>query len=106
MRRHVSISKLMVGGKIIHVHHIDGVPVVLKKTHTCKREHVAYRPTHGCGWIDNIFGGVKQMLGSSVVVPAGLNRKSVSAGGSINDKQMTREQLLGAISSSMNKRRK
>jgi hypothetical protein len=105
MRKHVSISKMMVGGKMVKVKHIDGVPVELQRTTHCSRRYVPKQPVHGCGWLDSVISGIGSLFGGSI--DGSMNNGKMKLGKSVASAgtKMTREQLLGEISKSMSSRR-
>jgi hypothetical protein len=103
MRKRVSIAKMMVGGKMVRIKHIDGIPVELQRTSNSQRSYVHKRPIHGCGWLDTIIGGITHLFGGSVkpMSPKAIMMENMAGA----EKKMSREQLLGEISKSMTSRR-
>ena len=91
-RSPVMIDKMMVGGRLVNVHHINGRPVELRRTSNSQRQYVYHKPVHGTGWMST----VGSIISNPVVqgIAKAIAQKVV--GGSV-DKKLNREQIMDEI---------
>ena len=89
----------MIGGRLVNVLHIGGVPVQMKRMSHSHRRYVRHT---GSGFFDDMWSGIKMVAENPLV--QGIAKVGIKAltGGSVAKQQLTREQILSEIAGTLN----